>query len=141
MKQGEIILNLWYVYSEDDGFVYSLRAKPYVHSGSEEEKFTFLRSRATLDYLVACVDPIPEEFITHFNCPESSVKMPVIHSSYFNTCSNRLSIFEQLLKKIENDLPAQTRLSIPENPVVCITPLRANDDGDLLPMTSNPIKI
>jgi hypothetical protein len=135
----EIILNLWYVYSEDDGFIYSLRAKAYVHSGSDDRKLSFLRERAGMDYQVACVGRIPEEFCTHLYAPESTVKMPVMHTSYLNTCGNSLRIFEQLLKQIESSLPAQTKLCIPAEPIVCITPLRANDDGDIYPMTNNPL--
>ena len=37
MSGQEIILNLWYVI-DDDGLIYSLRARCYVHSGTDEEK-------------------------------------------------------------------------------------------------------
>ena len=44
MSGQEIILNLWYVI-DDEGLIYSLRARCYVHSGTDEEKLAFLRSQ------------------------------------------------------------------------------------------------
>ncbi len=141
MEKQEIILNLWWVYDETDGFVYSLRAKPYVHLGSDEEKLVFLRQRAILDYQVAYVGSIPEKFSTSLHSPDSTLKLPVIPASYFKICGNSLVVFEQLLKQIENNLPAQTKLNIPAEPLVCITPLRANDVGDLFPESDHPINL
>jgi hypothetical protein len=48
MASTEVVLNLWYV-RDDEGVIYSLRAKAYVVDGSEEEKLAFLQARAALD--------------------------------------------------------------------------------------------
>ncbi len=37
MGTREVILNLWYV-RDEEGIIYSLRAKAYVADGSDEEK-------------------------------------------------------------------------------------------------------
>ena len=58
-QKPEIILNLWYVY-DDLGFIYHLRARCYVRSGSDEEKLEFLRRCAETDYMIAQVFPIPD---------------------------------------------------------------------------------
>ncbi len=51
METGpEIILNLWYV-RDDEGIIYSLRARPYVIYGSDENKTSFLKSFADQDHL------------------------------------------------------------------------------------------
>ena len=42
-----------------DSFLYSLRIRPYLHSGSDEEKVDFLKKTATNDYLIAKPCPVP----------------------------------------------------------------------------------
>ena len=63
MADNEIILNLWYVH-DNNGFIYSLRARCYVGSGADDEKLTLLRRFAQTDYLIAQPFPIPERFHT-----------------------------------------------------------------------------
>jgi len=57
--EPEIILNLWFV-RDHRGLLYSLRARCYVATGSDEEKLAFLRGFATQDYLIAQEFPLPE---------------------------------------------------------------------------------
>ena len=66
LSSPEIIMNLWYVI-DDLGVIYSLRARCYVHSGSDEEKLAFLRSCAETDFLIAQSFPVPERLAAH-NC-------------------------------------------------------------------------
>ena len=62
METGpEIILNLWYV-RDDEGIIYSLRARSYVIYGSDENKTSFLKSFADQGHLIAKLFPIPERF-------------------------------------------------------------------------------
>lgn len=37
MDNREIILNIWYV-TDEEGIIYSLRAKAYISEGTDEEK-------------------------------------------------------------------------------------------------------
>jgi len=59
LSTREVILNLWFV-QDDEGFIYSLRVKPYVMEGEDSEKLNFLQQRAKLDYLIAESFPGPE---------------------------------------------------------------------------------
>lgn len=51
MADNEIILNLRYVH-DDNGFIYSLRARCYVGSGADDEKLALLRRFAQTDCLI-----------------------------------------------------------------------------------------
>ncbi len=64
MSDPEIILNLWYVV-DDLGYIYSLRARAYLGSGSDDEKLAMLQKYAKTDYLIAKAFPIPKQF--HIN--------------------------------------------------------------------------
>ena len=64
MDNIEVGLNLWYVFDEKS-IIYSLRVKPYVLEGTEEQKLSFLKKRAMLDYLIAEPFSIPKKF--HIN--------------------------------------------------------------------------
>ena len=48
----EIVFNLWYL-TDDTGWIFGLKAKPYVAEGSDDEKLAFLNSRALLDFMIA----------------------------------------------------------------------------------------
>lgn len=79
MGSQEIILNLWYVI-DDEGLIYSLRARCYVHSGTDDEKLAFLQSVAETDYLVAQTFEIPERFHTTITNEHGSDKLPGLHT-------------------------------------------------------------
>ena len=128
--EEEIILNLWYVY-DDKGIIYSLRIKPYVMIGSDGEKIEFLKERARHDYLVACPFPIPNEFKTQIEGKIYDVALIEI----VNT-GNAIALFEEAIQQTEKLLPMQTELSIPESPIVVITPLFADNNDKLIPKTS-----
>ena len=128
-------MNLWYV-RDEEGVIYSLRAKAYVAIGSEEEKLGFLRQRALLDYLVADPYEIPEQFylrITNQETPNHSTIVPVAHVSMLKTLDSPIALFEDALKVIENGFPAQSQLAIPKRPLVCTTPLMQNEYGVIEP--------
>lgn len=65
----EIVLNLWYL-RDEEGIVYSLRARAYVCQGTHDQKLSFLKERAQYDYLVADSFVIPERF--HLRIGESA---------------------------------------------------------------------
>jgi len=143
MDEPKIILNLWYVF-DDTGTVYSLRARAYVQRGSDEEKLRFLQRFAETDYLIARPFPIPERFHTMVVEGRTKRKMPVMPTQLLETHGGPVTaadLFDEAFKQIEKDLPAQTRLSIPEDPLICLTGLYADDDGNVRPRIDGQVRI
>jgi len=133
MEKLEIILNLWYIY-DDKGFVYSLRARAYIRSGSDEEKLKYLHEHALSDYLIAQPFELPSWCKTNFISGNDQVTYPVIHYDMLKIkAPNILSLFEDAMKQIDEDLPIQSNLSIPQEPLVVITPLHGNSKGNIKP--------
>jgi len=135
----EAIFNLWYL-TDDTGAVYSLRIHAYVGVGTKEEKLTFLRSRAELDYLVATAFPIPEQF--HVNVLESGPlrdaseqRLRVAHMSALEVLGGPIVLFEDALTEIERTLPAKFGLRVGARPLVCLTPLFFDGQRSLKPLT------
>ena len=83
MANAEIILNLWYIH-DDQGLIYSVRARAYVGIGTEEEKLAMLQQFANWDYLIAKPFPIPERFHTTLVEGDEQQRMPVAHVSILN---------------------------------------------------------
>lgn len=134
-------MNLWYVMDED-GIIYSLRAKAYIGIGSEVEKLEFLQQRASLDYLVAEPFEIPQRFyiqIGNMDTPETTL-VPVAHVSMLQTLDSPITLFEDALRIIEDRFPAQSQLDIPQQPIVCTTPLMQNQQGIIEPRFSGQIR-
>ena len=123
MNEPEITLNLWYV-CDDLGFIYSLRARAYVGVGSDEEKLESLRKHASTDYLIANVFSIPSQF--HIEGQQ------VFHKDALDLM-NPVTLFEEAIVTIQRDLPSQTPLDIPSKPLVCLTPLLGDEDGNIHP--------
>lgn len=141
MDNREVIVNLWYVMDED-GIIYSLRAKAYIGIGSEAEKLEFLQQRASLDYLVAEPFEIPQRFyiqIGNMDTPDTTL-VPVAHVSMLQTLDSPIILFEDALKIIEDRFPAQSQLDIPQQPIVCTTPLMQNQQGVIEPRFSSQIR-
>jgi hypothetical protein len=128
----EIILNLWYV-ADKDGLAYSLRVKPYVVKGTEEEKLKFLQKQAETDYLIAQPFEIPKIF--HTEIVKGKI-MPVFLVKFLQNNGGPVPItdlFKEAFKKIEAQLPTQTNLTIPKDPLICLTPLMGDDNGNIRP--------
>ncbi len=71
-------------------------------------------------------------------------KMPVMPMQALETQGGHISagdLFNEAMKQIENDLPAQTKLSIPEDPLICLTGLYADDDGSIQPRIDGQVHI
>lgn len=136
MNDLEIIINLWYVY-DDLGLIYSLRARTYIRSGSEEEKLKYLQEHALTDYLIAKPFSIPEPYHNIID----GVKTPVFPVKLFNVFNYRMELFEDAIIELEKDLPIQTKYSIPKEPLVCITPLKGDDSGNIFPNFSEKNKL
>ena len=81
----EIIINLWYVHDEE-GIIYSLRARAYVGKGTDEEKLALLRECAEIDYLIAQPYPIPETLYLEIIEGARRQKMPVASVEVLRSC-------------------------------------------------------
>ena len=132
-------MNLWYVMDEE-GIIYSLRAKAYIGSGSDEENIKFLQQRALLDYLVADPFEIPRRFHTEIMNGRDSQIMPVVHVSILQTLDSPIALFEDALKMVESRFPAQSQLEIPQDPLVCTTSLMPNEWGVIEPRVSGQVR-
>ena len=128
---------------DEEGVIYSLRAKAYIGVGSDAEKLEFLRQRASLDYLIAEPFEIPQKFhvqIKNFKSGDATT-MPVGHVAMLqNILDSPIALFEDALKEIENRFPAQSELEIPQHPLVCTTPLMQNSQGIIKPRISGQIR-
>ena len=138
MDNREVIVNLWYVMDEN-GFIYSLRVKAYVGTGSVTEKLEFLRQRSFLDYLIAEPFEIPERF--HVRIGPDSETMPIAQVAILRVLDSRIALFEDALKVIEGRFPSQSHIDIPEEPLVCTTPLIQNERGVIEPTENTSLMI
>lgn len=121
MNQPEICLNLWYV-RDEDGFIYSLRARAYLLEGSERENLRELQRLSRTDYLIAKAFPIPAQY--------SINGIPVFHIAALEQI-RKTDLFVDAIAALQSELPAQTPFDIPDQPLVCITPLLGDDDGNI----------
>ena len=128
MASGEVVLNLWYV-RDDEGVIYSLRAKAYVVEGSDEQKLAFLQARAALDYLIAESFSVPERF----HLAVGATRMPVGHVAMLQSLDSPIALFEDAVRVLEDRFPAQSNLAVPQDPLVCTTPLVQNPAGVIVP--------
>jgi hypothetical protein len=124
MEKPEIILNLWYV-CDKAGVIYSLRARAYLGTGTDEEKLAFLKQFAGTDYLIARTFPIPADFYVDGK--------EVTHKAALEFPGASMALFAQAFETLQNELPSPTPYEIPEQPLVCLTPLVMDDKGDLRP--------
>lgn len=130
----EIIANLWYV-MDDQGFIYSLRIKLYVCEGTDIEKLSFLKSRAYFDYLIGHPFTVPARFNTNFiDGNGSEAKYAVIHHDVAISLGGIDQLFFDGLDELQKKLPTQTRLSIPESPLIKVTALVGEGNGNIVPL-------
>lgn len=130
VAEAEIILNLWYVH-DDAGFIYSLRARCYVGSGNDESDLLKLREFAEKDYVIAHPFPVPNRF--HSTVVEGNVqrKIPAVHGGSLDPLGGPQALFEDAFLELDRQLPADTKLSIGKDPLVCITPLVADENDEI----------
>lgn len=127
----EICLNLWYIV-DDLGMVYRLLARAYLLEGNSDEKLQTLRLAAVNDYWIARAFEIPKRLHTHFVSNGGEKRMPVMPAATLDVVET-ISIFEEAIRTLQSDLPGFCPLDIPQQPLVCITPLMMGDDGSLVP--------
>jgi len=128
MNGQEIVLNLWFLL-DDEGMIYSLRCRCYLHSGTDEDKLAYLRDAAGTDYLIAQSFQIPERFHITIHDGERSAKVPM--ASYYGIRATVpfSALFEDAIQEMEKQLPKQTTITIGQQPIVCMTPLLGDEDG------------
>jgi hypothetical protein len=124
----EVIFNLWYVY-DDLGLIYSLRARAYVGQGTDEEKLELLRGFARTDYLIAQSFPVP----ARLQVSEEGQEFPVAPVSVLRDLDSPIAIFEEALRQLEAQFPAQSGLPGLTHPLVCVTPLFSDANGNIEP--------
>ncbi|MGA2985806.1 MAG: hypothetical protein ABSG32_18515 [Terriglobia bacterium] len=138
MDNPEIILNLWFVYGDND-LIYSLRARAYFGTGTDEEKQVLLQRFRNTDYLIAQAFPIPERFYTPIVRPPGEPiripekKIPVANGKAFKELGDYAVLFDDAIKELEKQMPAQTELSISQHPILCITPLFGDENDSIFP--------
>ncbi len=125
MDQPEIILNLWYV-RDQQGVIYSLRARAYLGTGSDAEKRAFLHQYAATDYLIARSFSVPETF--------QMGGKAVTHLSALEHHGASIALFAEALEALQGELPPETPFEIPDQPLACLTPLLRDSNGALRPV-------
>ena len=106
MDNPETILNLWFVY-DDLGMIYSLRARAYIGTGTDEEKLSFLKQFADVDYLIAQSFPIPEHLRTTV-VGESTRRLTVASGQALGVIGGPPILFEEVYKQIESGVRGAT---------------------------------
>src|SRR5262245_28287964 len=130
MNEPEIILNLWWVH-DDAEFIHSLRVRPYVGVGTDDEKLAFLHRFANVDYLVARPFAVPARFHVEFEDEGEFRRIPVASPEVLSTLDSPISLWEDAIHAVEAGLPAHTQLRIPNDPILCTTALFSDDAGRL----------
>ena len=128
---AEITLNLWYIY-DDDNLIYRLLVRAYLDTGSDEAKRTRLFELAKTDYWIAKQFALPKQFHVKLVSPDSEKTLPVLPVQEYNSLPPLL-VFEDAIKTVQAELPGFCPLSVPQDPMVCVTPLKMDDAGRLQP--------
>jgi hypothetical protein len=127
-ESGEVILNLWYV--SNTIAITSLRARPYVASGSDDDKLSFLRMRANHDFRGAETYPVPEHMkvnVTFVGGPKDIPETKACLQKTLDTLGGYPALFRDVLSNV----PSHGHYFDPARPMVCITGLVEGADGQL----------
>lgn len=119
----EIILNLWYL-TDENGLIFSLKAKPYVHLGDDKSKTEFLKERASFDFEVAKDYFLSEN--TKFVSPHGTLNVAPV--SLLNSAVGINQIYGGIFDQIDKELSQLSNLRLPENPLYVITALYLSED-------------
>jgi len=130
MNEPEIILNLWWIH-DDAGFIHSLRVRPYVGVGTDEEKLALLQQFANVDYLIARPFAVPDRFHLEFDDDGELRRLPVAPLEVFDFFDSPIGLWEDAIHAVEADLAPHTRLRIPDDPILCSTALLSDQEGRL----------
>jgi hypothetical protein len=122
---------------DDEGLIYSLRARCYVHTGTNTEKLEFLRSVAGIDYLIAQTFEIPERFHITIHDGERVAKVPMASYTGIRATVPFSALFEDAIHEMEKQIPKQTPLGIGQQPLVCMTTLLGDAEGNMRALIEN----
>src|SRR5690606_11767902 len=88
-------------------------------------KLEYLKKHSLTDYLIAKPFPLPKYAKMRFvNLDDEEEQcLPVIHTNALIGFGGIEGLFGEVYEAMEKDLPAQSIISIPEDPLVVITPL------------------
>lgn len=128
-SDGEIILNLWYV--TGGTFIYELRMKKYIASGTDDQKLKILQIRSKSDFNNAQVYPVPENMKSVVNISSESnenKKVQMCMLSTLDFLGGKLALFKEIILNVPNHGFHYD----PQSPMICITTL-VNKDGQLSP--------
>jgi hypothetical protein len=92
----EIILNLWYVL-DDLEMIYSLRARCYICTCTDEDKLAMLRRSAPIDYQIAQTFPIPNRFHTTLIEGDNEQKFAVVELDSLEATGGVRMLFKDVL--------------------------------------------
>lgn len=105
----ETILNIYLIIEKN--LVIGFRALSYVKEGSDDEKISFLKSKAEEDFEEAEVFPAPSDKAGNYMTYNRFAKLEKQGMHY--------RLFENIFESFD----------IPENPLICVTPVT---DGEIL---------
>ena len=74
---------------------------------------------------------IPKTF--HVRIGPDSKTMPIAQVAILRVLDSKIALFEDALKVIEGRFPSQSHIDIPQEPLVCTTPLIQNEQGVIEP--------
>ena len=66
--------------------------------------------------------------------------MPVGHVSQLKVLDTPITLFEDDIRALEAQFPVQSDISIPEDPLVCTTPLTPDSRGVIAPKFAGQVK-
>lgn len=128
-SDGEIILNLWYV--TGGTFIYELRMKKYIASGTDDQKLKILQIRSKSDFNNAQVYPVPENMkseVNLFSESHENKKVQMCMLSTLDLMGGKLALFREIILNVPNHGFHYD----PQSPMICITAL-VDNDGQLSP--------
>ncbi len=100
---NEIILNIYLIIN--DGFVVEFRAIAYEREGGDDRKIAFLKSKAVEDFNKSYRFAAPSDKRGKF--------MPYNKFSRLETRGKQFELFEEIFNNF----------SVPEKPLICVTPV------------------
>jgi len=81
------------------------------------------------DYRIAEYFSVPERF----HLVVGGTRLPVGHVAMLQSLDSPIALFEDAVRVLEGRFPAQSNLAVPQDPLVCTTPLAQNAAGVIVP--------
>jgi hypothetical protein len=78
-----------------------------------------------------------EDFHVTMDYGDRKERLPMATYTGIQLSGHFTALFESVYEGMQGLLPAQTKLVIGQKPLVCITPLLGDEDGNMRPLTAN----